>query len=654
MDYVGALLTCLFMVVGVVLLFKGFRKYFVFMLDENSDHYGGELVADVLKAHDVSFVFTLCGGHISPILTAAEKKNIRVIDVRHEASAVFAADAVSRLSGTVGVAVVTAGPGVTNTVTAVKNAQMAESPVVILAGSSSGLLRGRGSLQDIDQLSLFRSICKWSKRINCVKDIIPDLCQAFYEARSGVPGPVLVEFPIDTLYPYKLIKNFIKIPENPKTFRQRIMSWYLRFYLFKLFANGFVSKSNLPGTEFTKIVIKSPWIPLPSNKQVEKFISLLLESQKPVLLAGSQIVLPPIPADETADNVKSLGIPVYLSGMARGLLGRNHPLVFRHARRAAMQEADLIILAGAVCDFRLDYGRVFNKKAKIIIINRNKKNLYLNSDLFWKPYLAINADVGSTVREISIILKSKFLTSFPTQSLAGWIDLLRSNEDKRDEEIRLSVLNKPEEHTNPLAVLWELEHHGLSTSATEESIIVADGGDFVGSAAYILRPRGPLSWLDPGPFGTLGVGGGFALGAKLCRPKATVWVIYGDGSAAFSIAEWDSLARHHSPAIGIIGNDACWSQIARDQVIFFKTKVGCSLNHTPYELIGSAYSRTIQAEDNYSKPMQTGGFLITKSNFDQLSHVFNQAKALSNQFDQPSIINCLISTSNFREGSISV
>ncbi|GAA51909.1 acetolactate synthase-like protein, partial [Clonorchis sinensis] len=199
-------------------------------LDQNSSHHGGELVADVLRAHGVPFIFTLCGGHISPILVAAELRKIRVIDVRHEATAVFAADAVSRLSGKVGVAVVTAGPGLTNTVTAVKNAQMAESPVVLLAGAAAGLLRGRGSLQDIDQISLFRTLCKWSGRVSRVKDIVPLLCKAFCEAQSGTPGPVLVELPIDTLYPYKLVRQHFRITDSAKSLSQRFTNCKFRLF----------------------------------------------------------------------------------------------------------------------------------------------------------------------------------------------------------------------------------------------------------------------------------------------------------------------------------------------------------------------------------------------------------------------------------------
>nr|NP_001086850.1 2-hydroxyacyl-CoA lyase 2 [Xenopus laevis]Q6DDK5.1 RecName: Full=2-hydroxyacyl-CoA lyase 2; AltName: Full=Acetolactate synthase-like protein; AltName: Full=IlvB-like protein [Xenopus laevis]AAH77553.1 Ilvbl-prov protein [Xenopus laevis] len=630
-------------------LIKKLRKVIIFELDQNSKHFGGELVADVLKAHDVRFLFTLCGGHISPILVAAERQNIRVIDVRHEASAVFAADAVSRLSGTVGVAAVTAGPGLTNTVTAVKNAQMAESPIVLLAGAAAGLLRGRGSLQDIDQLSLFRPLCKWSGRVNCVKDIVPMLCKAFYLARSGTPGPVLVEFPIDTLYPYSLVRQHLRISDNPQSWRQRFTNWYLRFYLFRLFANGFRIQPCLPGQVPTQIPVEIPSIPWPSTKSIDQLVWLLSQAKRPVIVVSSQALLPPVPATQTAEHVKSLRIPVYLTGMARGLLGRHHPCVFRHARRAALRVADLIILAGSVCDFRMDYGRVLNRKAKIVIINRDKKQLYLNSDIFWRPYLAIRGDVGTALKELSISLNDRFPCLSDFRCPTEWVGELLAREHHRDEEIRQSSLTQPAERINPLSVLWQLEHNGLTD---QESIIVADGGDFVGSAAYILRPRGPLSWLDPGPFGTLGVGGGFALGAKLCRPQAHVWVVYGDGSAGYSLAEWDTMARHKAPAIGVIGNDACWSQIARDQLGLFGSNVACGLQSTRYDLVGAAYAgadplnSTLSVEDS-------GAFLVTEKNLDNLSDYMAHARELSDR-GLPSIINCNIAASGFREGSISL
>jgi acetolactate synthase-like protein len=189
-------------------------------------------VAEVLAAHHVKFVFTLIGGHVSPILVGAKKRGIRVVDVRHEVTAVFAADAVARLSGTVGVACVTAGPGLTNTITAIKNAQMAQVPLVLLGGATLGLLKGRGSLQDIDQQALFRGQCKWQTTVSRVCDIVPTLDKAFRVAADGVPGPVFVELPIDTLYPVATVReNVLGKLANKTDWTSTVMKWYLERYL---------------------------------------------------------------------------------------------------------------------------------------------------------------------------------------------------------------------------------------------------------------------------------------------------------------------------------------------------------------------------------------------------------------------------------------
>uniref|UniRef100_F6SE92 Thiamine pyrophosphate enzyme N-terminal TPP-binding domain-containing protein n=3 Tax=Ciona intestinalis TaxID=7719 RepID=F6SE92_CIOIN len=184
----------------------GLIYQFLHKVDKDSQQHGGEIVAETLKAHGVEFIFTLIGGHISPILVASEKLGIRVVDTRHEVTAVFAADAVARLSGKIGVAAVTAGPGITNTITAVKNAQMAESPLLLMGGAAASILKGRGALQDIDQMVLLKPLCKYTATIKRIRDIIPTLQQAISQAQSGTPGPVFVEFPIDTLYPYHLVQ----------------------------------------------------------------------------------------------------------------------------------------------------------------------------------------------------------------------------------------------------------------------------------------------------------------------------------------------------------------------------------------------------------------------------------------------------------------
>ena len=199
---------------------------------------GGEIIAKILQKHDVKFLFTLCGGHISPIFVAAEKSGIRVIDTRHEATAVFAADAVSRLSGVPGVVTVTAGPGVTNTVTAIKNASLAQSPLILLGGAAATILKGRGSLQDIDQLSVMKSTCKWSISIRRVRDIVPILEEAFRRCQEGVPGPVFIECPIDILYDEALVKSWYgaKSKDNkPKNLKEQFLQWYVNRHAEKIF-----------------------------------------------------------------------------------------------------------------------------------------------------------------------------------------------------------------------------------------------------------------------------------------------------------------------------------------------------------------------------------------------------------------------------------
>ena len=218
--------------------------------------------------------------------------------------------------------------------------------------------------------------------------------------------------------------------------------------------------------------------------------------------------------------------------MARGLLGRNSPINMKQARREALQDADVVILGGGVADFRLGYGKVFSKKSKIIAVNRSKEQLYKNAKLFWNPELAIQADSAQFFVELANSLRG--LNVDPE-----WINTLRAREDEKEKSAKEMALKVPDEHLNPLKVL-----HDLDDTMDDNTIIVGDGGDFVGSAAYILRPRGPLRWLDPGAFGTLGVGAGFALGAKLARPDSDVIVVFGDGALGYSLIEFDTFVRH--------------------------------------------------------------------------------------------------------------
>ncbi|XP_047102030.1 2-hydroxyacyl-CoA lyase 2-like [Schistocerca piceifrons] len=610
---------CAFVGIFVGFFASWFNIIYIWLhkVDTDSDHHGGEIVAEVLKAHGVKYIFTLVGGHISPILVGAEKLGIRIVDTRHEASAVFAADAVARLSQTVGVVAVTAGPGLTNTVTAIKNAQLAESPVLLLGGASAGLLKGRGALQDIDQMSLFTPLCKFCAAVSAVRDIAPTLRQALKEAQSGTPGPVFVELPVDVLYPYKLVKKEVASGTKPGNILAKAINWYLNNYLDNIFAGAWEPR------EVTPLKLN---IPLPQDSEIQKAVELLSCSRKPLLVLGSQVTLPPVSAESVRKAVERLGVPCFLGGMARGLLGKESPLQLRHNRSGALRRADLILLVGTVCDFRLKYGRALPRTAKIIAVNRSREQLYKNSDLFWKPTLAVCGDAGTFLTELSLVIGG-------FKCDPEWQETLK--EEDRLKEI--SNTKMAEEHTgeyvNPLKVLKEVEN-----ILPENSILVVDGGDFVGSAAYILRPRGPLCWLDPGAFGTLGVGGGFALGAKLAKPDAQVWLIYGDGSCGYSIAEIDTMVRHKLPVVALVGNDAGWTQIAREQVPLFGSNVACKLVHTNYEGVAEGYGGK--------------GILISSSSDDLISSL-KKAVDLHSK-DHTVLINVLIGNTKFREGSISV
>ena len=576
---------------------------------------GGDLIADVLQKQGVRFLFTLCGGHIAPILVSAKARGIRVVDVRHEVNAVFAADAVARLTGIPGVAAVTAGPGVTNTITAVKNAQMAQSPVVLLGGATATMLRGRGSLQDIDQMSLMRPHVKWATRVTRVRDLVEVLQRAFVIAQEGVPGPVFVEVPVDLLYEPSLVRQWYgaKTGEGSKGLRDAAVRWYVDRHLKRLFGgvDGVVASAATP-----------PPPPEPEPSLIGQVARLLARAERPVLLIGSQAMISAGEADALALAVVALGLPVYLSGMARGLLGPSHPLQLRHKRKEALREADLVILAGTPCDFRLDYGNHIRPSAVLVSANRSPADLAKNR----RPTLGV---LGAPERLLRALAQAR--PGRPA-AWAPWLSSLRSRDDAREAEIVRQAAAAADTGLNPLAVCQAIER-----ALPDDSVIVADGGDFVSTASYILRPRRPLSWLDPGVFGTLGVGAGFALGAKLVRPDAEVWIVYGDGSVGYSLSEADTFVRHKLPVIAVIGNDASWMQIAREQVEILKDDVGTVLRH-------SDYHRAAEGLGAAGLPLRDAR---------EMAATLVRARQTARE-GRPVYLNAVLGKTDFRKGSISM
>jgi len=576
---------------------------------------GGAIISAVLARHGVKEIFALCGGHISPILIGAERDGIRVVDVRDEKSAVFAADAVGRLGDVPGVAAVTAGPGLTNTITAVKNAQLAQSPLIVFGGATATILRGRGSLQDIDQMSLMNPHVKWATSVGSTHDLVQVVERAFRIAREGVPGPVFIEVPVDLLYDEETVRGwYFKETgvDRAKDMGSKVLKLYLERHLNKVFKQGPDPQDN-PLLEVRALD--------PDPMELEPVLEALSGCTKPVLVIGSQATLEPGQIEELQESVRRLGLPTYLGGMARGLLGKDDPLQLRHKRGKALKEADLVIIAGFPFDFRLGYGRSINKKAVLISANRSATDLKKNR----RPTHAFRCDPGRFLK----MLASRF-TSTP-QTWRGWFDTLQSREDQRDSEIT-AMASDTGEYVNPVTAVQALE-----SAMSDDAVMVVDGGDFVATAAYVVKPRAPLSWLDPGFFGTLGVGGGFALGAALKHPGKEVWLIWGDGSSAYSLAEFDTFLRHQLPVIAVVGTDASWAQIAREQVEMLGSACGTELRRTEYHKVAEGY----------------GGKGILVESSDELDAAFKQAKSWRDE-GFPVLINIQLSASDFRKGSISM
>jgi thiamine pyrophosphate-dependent acetolactate synthase large subunit-like protein len=573
-----------------------------------SESHAGFSISSFFKDNNISTVFTLCGGHISPILVGCESEGINIIQVRDEASAVFAADATSRITDTIGVAIVTAGPGVTNTITAIKNAQLAQSPLLLIGGAAATLLKGKGSLQDIDQLSLMKPHVKSAISVKRCRDIVPVLYNAINRAVSDVPGPVFVELPIDLLYPEEMIREQHLSQVSSNSFVDKVFKWYVEQHL----KNVFSKRKSI-------IIPRKKSIKNANQSAIDKAAITIHESVRPVVLLGNQIIHNKEFLDRFIQSLKKLSIPTYTSGMARGCLGKEDSFFLRHNRKHALKNADVVITAGVPLDFRLGYGFSINSDAKIIALNKSRKDLVKNR----RPYLQLKGDPSRSIYEIAKIIN--------TPDCKVWLEELQQMEQERDNEI-LAQAEMDTEFVNPIKACTT-----INDVLDENSIIIADGGDFVGTASYILRPRAPLSWLDPGAFGTLGVGGGFALGAKSAFPDKEVWIIYGDGACAFSLAEFDTFVRHKLPVIAIVGNDGSWQQIAREQVEMLGSDIGTNLNNTNYHQVAEGYGGK--------------GFLVTE--ISQLRDVLLQAKSDA-KTGTPVLINMRIGKTDFRKGSISI
>ena len=475
--------------------------------------HGGDRVAAALQAHGVRFVFTLCGGHISPILTGAKARGLRVVDVRDEATAVFAADAVARLTGVPGVAAVTAGPGVTNTLTALKNAQLAQSPLVLLGGAAPTALQGRGALQDIDQGPLVAPHVKLVRRVRRVRDLAPAVEEAFAVARDGVPGTGLRRVSGRPALRRSDHSRLVRRGAGKGTsIPDRLLRFYLERHVARMFAGS--GESAAAAGARGRGAGRARF----AHRRGRR-------APRPGPAAA--------PASSAARPSRSLPTRRASPPPSRGSGYRCISRVWRAACSGAITrcrcvisagrrcgEADCVVLAGVPCDFRLDYGRHVRRSSTLIAANRSAKEARLNR----RPDIAAIGDAGDFLERLAAVSGSAAARRERLDRRAPRPRLCARGRDRRTGESR----GRAREPDRAAA--------RCRSCGGRQRPLCRRRRRFRRHRLLHRAAARPARWLDPGVFGTLGVGAGFALGAALCRPDAEVWILYGDGACGWSLS----------------------------------------------------------------------------------------------------------------------
>jgi acetolactate synthase-1/2/3 large subunit len=545
--------------------------------------HGGRLVARALKAENVSFVFTLCGGHVMPIYDGCIDEGIGVIDVRHEQTAAHAADGWARVTGRPGVAVVTAGPGLTDAVTGVASAHRANIPMVIFGGQGPRPFADMGSLQDMNHVELMRPITKWAISVPEGRRLAEYVATAFRIATTGLPGPVFLEVPIDQLF-------------NSYEEGEAVVSKQYR------------TEAGVAGDpEF-----------------VGRAFDLLRSARKPVALVGSQLRWSRR-RDAYLRFVETFGMPIYVNGLGRGSLPPDHPCFFSQTRKDALKQADVVLIFGTPLDFRLGYGRDthFNPDAKLVQVDLDGGEIGRNRAI----EVGIVGDTGLIMEQLTAMAAAD---GFSAAMVRPWLDEMRGRERQKWERMA-EQMNADAVPINPLRACKE-----IADSLPPSAIVVGDGGDFVATAASVLRIHGQGHWLDPGPLGTLGVGPGYAMAAKLAKPESPVVIVYGDGSFGLHGLEFEAMVRQKINVVGVVGNDAAWQQIRRGQIQLYgeERAVATKLGFVRYE-------KVVEALGGHGEYVERPG---------DVRPAMERALAAG----KPALVNVKIGGSDFRKDAISI
>ncbi|MEA2377615.1 MAG: hypothetical protein QOD13_1522 [Thermoleophilaceae bacterium] len=467
---------------------------------QDTQLHGGRLVAKRLKAHGVSKLFTLSGGHLFSIYDGCREEGIDIVDVRHEQSAAFAAEGWAKATREPGVAALTAGPGVTNGMSGMASALQNGSPMLVLGGRAPGFRWGQGSLQEIDHIPFVSPVTKLARTAETTADIPGLIDDAMRAATEAPTGPAFVDFPLDQVF-------------------------------MESDASGDAPAS-----------IPDPLLlPAADGDALDRAAELLKGARKPVVMAGTGLYW--ARGEQALLRLcEELSVPVFLNGLARGCVPADHPMFFSRARGAGLKGADLALVVGVPMDFRLGFGGSFGEETQVVVLGSSPPERPHPREVAAELYGGVAATLDA-LREGA--------AGGPDRS--GWANELREveNEKRAGEQADLTDDRAP---LHPLRV-----YHELNQVLDRDAIVIGDGGDFVSFAGRVIETYEPGCWMDPGPYGCLGSGPGYALAAKVAHPDRQVCLLLGDGAFGFAGMEFDSFVRHGLPIVGVMGNNGIWA-----------------------------------------------------------------------------------------------
>jgi acetolactate synthase-1/2/3 large subunit len=504
---------------------------------ETKTFHGGRLVARRLKAHGVSRLFTLSGGHLFSIYDGCREEGIEIVDVRHESTAAFAAEGWAKVTREPGVCALTAGPGVTNGMSAMASAQANHSPMVVLGGRAPAMRWGQGSLQEIDHVPFVRPLTKLAATAESTAEIPGLVDEAFAAACAPHGGPAFVDFPLDHV--------FMEAPESPADLADGAPA---------------ATRRGAPG------------------EAIERAAELLGAAERPVIMAGTDLYWGH-GEEALLALAEALRVPVFLNGLARGCLPADHELFFSRVRSQALKGADVALVIGVPMDFRLGFGGSFGDDTEIVVVDVAEPERRHPR----QPAAELYGAIGPTLADLREAAGPGALAS------ESWISDLRAAESERREG-ELAELQDAREPLHPMRLYAE-----LATVLDRDAIVIGDGGDFVSYAGRVVDSYQPGCWLDPGPFGCLGTGPGYALAAKLARPERQVVLLLGDGAFGFSGMEFDTLARHGVNVVGVMGNNGIWALEKHPMEFLYGYSVAADLRPA------TRYDRVVEALGGYGE-----------------------------------------------------